>query len=540
MLSSIHHPTSGLESPVLSPAKETAGAQLKSDPFGTVMNRTLARNSGDAPADRPPGQPESKPTQQKTLPRSCSHPSPSAGKPVSGPVKQDPRSPSDGPTSSKDGGSHGKGRSTASLRRRDSGSANDALPGMEASTVPLISAALAPAPGPKGSNIQAVTTVSSAAAALNGADAEASSRPTSVRPGGSWAKPSAKSATTPTPRADLQMDHSVEKATPAASSPEAGDKPQLAGQSDDPENIVLSDPVQTDPSKAQIPAADGSAPSETTGSGSVDGSISQSAGDGAQIKLHSKLMRDLLPAGTGNESPQSLGTSAAQEESSMKKAEKVQKTAEPSLQNLPSGGAVTAGQAKPTAAETLLTSPSFDLEKVAVASSAGQIESPAAPAASMANTSTVSTMVDARLTSIERTHDLVAMHALRLSQSGSDSLRIVLEPGGGTRLSLELRFSNGTVEAQAQLHRGDFQFLSNHWADLQQRLEPRGIHLGALKCSDESNGGQERFQRSGGQSADEQPNRSAFAEFALDGAMADSKASKRVRPKTNLGWETWA
>jgi hypothetical protein len=224
----------------------------------------------------------------------------------------------------------------------------------------------------------------------------------------------------------------------------------------------------------------------------------------------------------------------------MKNAEKVQKTAEPSLQNLPGGSAVTAGQAKLKAAEAPSTSPSIDLEKIAVASSTGQIENPAAPATVVASTPTVSTTVDARLTSIERTHDLVAMHALRLSQSGSDSLRIVLEPGGGTRLSLELRFSNGTVEAQAQLHRGDFQFLSNHWADLQQRLEPRGVHLGALKCSDQSNGGQERFQQPGGQSADEQPGRSAFAQFALDGAISDSPCAKPARNKTNAGWETWA
>jgi hypothetical protein len=105
---------------------------------------------------------------------------------------------------------------------------------------------------------------------------------------------------------------------------------------------------------------------------------------------------------------------------------------------------------------------------------------------------------------------------------------------------LELRFGSGGIEAQAQLQRGDFQFFSSHWAELQQRLEPRGIHLGALGGSDQSGVGQERFQQSKHQPADEQPTRSAFAEFALDGPMADSPAARRSGTKTRAGWETWA
>lgn len=212
----------------------------------------------------------------------------------------------------------------------------------------------------------------------------------------------------------------------------------------------------------------------------------------------------------------------------MKKAEKAQKTAELPQQKLPGESTVTAGSGSASAANT-----SADLEKLALSAidrpqSEPSISGPLAGAD------------DARLVTVERTHDLVATHALRLKQSGDDSLRVVIDPGGGTRLSLELRFTNGTIEAQALLHRGDFQFLSSHWSELQQRLEPRGVHLGALACSDASTEGQEPFHQSRHQAAQEQPSRSAFAEFALDGPMADMPAARRTRPKTDAGWETWA
>lgn len=217
----------------------------------------------------------------------------------------------------------------------------------------------------------------------------------------------------------------------------------------------------------------------------------------------------------------------------MKKAEKAQKTAELPQQKLPGESAVTAGSGSVPAANVIGTGMNADLEKLALSATDRPQPDPSISGAfAGAN--------DARLVTVERTHDLVATHALRLKQSGDDSLRVVIDPGGGTRLSLELKFTNGTIEAQALLHRGDFQFLSSHWTELQQRLEPRGVHLGALACSDPSTEGQETFQQSRHQAAQDQPSRSAFAEFALDGPMADTPAARRTRPKTHAGWETWA
>jgi hypothetical protein len=105
---------------------------------------------------------------------------------------------------------------------------------------------------------------------------------------------------------------------------------------------------------------------------------------------------------------------------------------------------------------------------------------------------------------------------------------------------LELRYHNGWIEAQALLHQGDFELLNSHWTELQQRLEPRGVHLAALECPAQSSTDQRQSQQSGQQAADEPPPRSAFAEFAFDGSMEDSPAARRGRSKTHNGWETWA
>ena len=195
----------------------------------------------------------------------------------------------------------------------------------------------------------------------------------------------------------------------------------------------------------------------------------------------------------------------------MKKAEKMQKTADSPEQNLPGDRAVSAGN--------LVQDPG--------------------PVAQPAEVSKAS-LTDSRLVSLEKTQDLVAAHALRLSHSGHDTMRVVIEPGSGTKLSLELRYHNGTVEAQATLHRGDFEFLNQHWSELQKRLEPRGVQLGTLEWSSQSSTDQRSAHQPGGQPADEPVSRSAFAEFALDGAVSDASKRELPRTKTYPGWESWA
>jgi hypothetical protein len=148
-----------------------------------------------------------------------------------------------------------------------------------------------------------------------------------------------------------------------------------------------------------------------------------------------------------------------------------------------------------------------------------------------------SNIIDLPARALERTHDMIALHGLRLLEIKSDSLQLVIKPGAGIQLSLELRQRGDGIEAQAILQQGDFNQLNEHWAELQQRLEQRGIRLAPL-TGDENVapfGGNDQFQ----QQQQQRPSREqdplaagAFAEFAMIAPPA-SAASQR-------GWQTWA
>ncbi len=140
----------------------------------------------------------------------------------------------------------------------------------------------------------------------------------------------------------------------------------------------------------------------------------------------------------------------------------------------------------------------------------------------------------ARLVSLERTHDLVATHALRLQASGEEKLRVVIQPGNGIHLALELSRSNGRIEAHAVLQQGDYNHLSRHWAELQQQLEPRHIQLGALQQSDGSARGNSSFSH-----PQRRPSKQE-SEVVFGGAMTESPLARNPRKKSHLGWETWA
>lgn len=149
-------------------------------------------------------------------------------------------------------------------------------------------------------------------------------------------------------------------------------------------------------------------------------------------------------------------------------------------------------------------------------------------------------LTDARMRALERTQDMMALHATRLVESTSNSLSVVIKPAVGVELSLELSQRSGVVEAHATLTRGDHQFLSQHWPDLQQRLEQRGIKLAPL--GDDASftaGDQRQFQQSQSSEEEAAQRASAFAEFAALGSAAAGGASARLAA-IHDGWESWA
>jgi len=153
----------------------------------------------------------------------------------------------------------------------------------------------------------------------------------------------------------------------------------------------------------------------------------------------------------------------------------------------------------------------------------------------------VTATADPRISTVERTHDLVAIHAMRLHDANEESLRILLKPGGGLELSLELRRREGAIEARAAMQSGDFDHLNRHWPDLQQRLESRGIRLAPLTCADQ-------FLNSNMNGSQQQPNRAfkddasvseIFPAFNFASTSATTAAPHAARA-TVQGWESWA
>lgn len=243
------------------------------------------------------------------------------------------------------------------------------------------------------------------------------------------------------------------------------------------------------------------------------------------------------------------GTSAAKQDMTMKKADKMTKVAGPAEQDLP-GNATTDSEELLTGQKLSTKASSHGSDK---AESTASAETPTASRISTSIESAAPTITtaavapaaetDSRVRVLERTHDIVALHAMRLSETGSDSLHVVVKPGDGIQISLELRKSQDGIEVHASLHKGDFDHLRQYWPELQQRLESRGVRVGTLTTSENfSSTSQQQFQQSKQQqSSDQDPMYAgAFAEFALAGSMSEAPATRAARATAYRGWETWA
>jgi len=239
--------------------------------------------------------------------------------------------------------------------------------------------------------------------------------------------------------------------------------------------------------------------------------------------------------------PPGHGIPAAKQDVTMKKAEKMQKVAGSAEQDLP-GNTASGSEELPKG------------QKVAekVASHGGKAESAAIELPTRISTSVespsstitsaapaASTGVDSRV--LERTHDIVALHAMRITDTGAETLHVVVKPGAGIQLSLELRQSARGIEVSASLHKGDYDQLSQHWPDLQQRLEARGVRVSSLTPSENYTGTGHHFHQSKQQSSQQESLQAgAFAEFALAGSMTEAPGTRAARASAYRGWETWA
>lgn len=238
------------------------------------------------------------------------------------------------------------------------------------------------------------------------------------------------------------------------------------------------------------------------------------------------------------------GTSGAKYPLPMQKAEKVKESAGLAQQNLPvTETATAAGSAVSKAARELSTASRPD--KVATSGPSHPAFSPTATTTETHSSAAPETAV-LPIRSIERAHDMIALHAFRIRDLGNDSMQVVIKPDPNLHLALNVQMREGVVEVSAQLQKGDFDLLNRHWAELQQQLEPRGIRLAPLNqpepnASHGNNSSQSSnsfSQNSRRETSEEKPARTgAFAEFALSSVLVPKRTNKITGPR---GWESWA
>jgi hypothetical protein len=163
------------------------------------------------------------------------------------------------------------------------------------------------------------------------------------------------------------------------------------------------------------------------------------------------------------------------------------------------------------------------------------------PEISSSNLISPASQTELRTRALDRTHDILMLHGTQLKQSNSDSLQVVIKPGAGLQLSLQMRQTSEGIEAQATLQQGNFNDLNKHWGELQQRLEERGVKLAPLgQDQAATTTGNENFQRPSNPSAEQNSlSAGAFAEFASVGAKTSAPSSS-VAEVMSRGWEGWA
>ncbi len=228
-------------------------------------------------------------------------------------------------------------------------------------------------------------------------------------------------------------------------------------------------------------------------------------------------------------SPDVDGTSIAKDDAAMKKTDKLNKFAGAMEKILPGNAAITAREGNSAARADLVVATNM-------ADGSASSRNAADPSFST-NLIAGSSALDDRSRALERMHEMVVQHATRLNTSGVAALQVVIKPGAGTQLSLELRQSSGGgVEVRATLQHGDFNHLNQGWPELQQRLEQRGIRLAALAGDGSFAAGQREnsFQQKHNLPAE------AFGEFVPAVAATGTFARPATVAAARRGWETWA
>ena len=237
--------------------------------------------------------------------------------------------------------------------------------------------------------------------------------------------------------------------------------------------------------------------------------------------------------------PNTDGISAAKLDLTMKKTDKANKIAGPVEKILPENVDSPVSENNLPAPDSLTRSALRSNPGLVMQGSSSQ-SNDATGTAAVTGAATAA-VFDVRTRALERTHDIIALHAMRMGDSKIDSLHVVIKPGAGLQLSLEMRQRNGGIEAQMTLQRGDFSHFNRHWPELQQRLEQRGIRMAPLATDSNAaaGSGTDHFRKSQREFSETDPlPAGALPYFALASSIAHS--GKPGTATAHRGWETWA
>lgn len=150
----------------------------------------------------------------------------------------------------------------------------------------------------------------------------------------------------------------------------------------------------------------------------------------------------------------------------------------------------------------------------------------------------------------DRVQNLMSTEIARFKQMRLDSMSVVLRPDPHTEISLNVKMSEGRIEAHAICQRGDFSALNAQWGQLQQSLSRQQVELAPLRDANTQNGNSDQsssrgFAQSQGdpQPREEKPKLSFAEELApLRSNTPANKTTPRpvVVAVNGRRWETWA
>jgi hypothetical protein len=248
------------------------------------------------------------------------------------------------------------------------------------------------------------------------------------------------------------------------------------------------------------------------------------------------------------------GTSTAKSSSWLRNSEqmaKARRNPDPSLPEAATLSADPAENARPRVLAEASAAPSREGTKEKLPSEVGSDAPSVGPTSFRTvtrSTSAPELAPPAAALSLEQIESRMTNVVAELKRLKPDTMSVMLRPDGRTELHLHLQVTEGRVQIEARVQRGDPATLAAQWGQLQQSLSAQGIRLSSLQpmptpmpsMPDWTGGASQQQQHREHQEAPV-PKFEAPADPA--GAPSAATVADKVKPRrspTTRSWESWA